>query len=111
MGLVHANIVAAGYGSTVAGVAVGSKKIPVEMVFDSRHGAGRISYENGVSGQVRLRVMDLRGREVARLADGMVSAGRHEATWDARGLRSGVYTISLEIDGSKTWSESVLIGR
>jgi hypothetical protein len=103
--------VAAGYGSTVAGVAIGSKKTPVEMVFDSRHGAGRIGYETDLSGQVRLRVMDLRGREVARLADGMVSAGHHDATWDASRLRSGVYTLALELDGVKAWSESVLIGR
>ena len=45
---------------------------------------------------VRLIVYDVTGREVARLADGPMGAGYHEARFDASGLPSGVYLYRLE---------------
>lgn len=52
-------------------------------------------------GRVRLRVFDLRGREVRLLCDGTYPAGRHEAVWDGldtagRQVPSGVYLVRLE---------------
>lgn len=41
--------------------------------------------------QVRLAVFDVLGREVARLAKGTMEPGRHEITFDASDLPSGVY--------------------
>ncbi|MDX1546052.1 MAG: T9SS type A sorting domain-containing protein, partial [Rhodothermales bacterium] len=40
---------------------------------------------------VRLAVYDVTGREVARLVDGSLDAGRHRVTFDATGLPSGIY--------------------
>jgi hypothetical protein len=42
-----------------------------------------------------LRVYDMLGREVATLVDGMLAAGRHEASWDGGGLASGIYVYRL----------------
>ena len=58
-------------------------------------GRTAIRFEVSASGPVRLAVYDVLGREVAVLADGRVEAGRHEATFDARGLASGVYVWRL----------------
>lgn len=54
-----------------------------------------LAYELAAPGPVRLAVYDLLGREVALLLDGTASAGRHETTFDARALPSGVYVALL----------------
>ncbi|HEX8385162.1 MAG TPA: T9SS type A sorting domain-containing protein, partial [Rubricoccaceae bacterium] len=52
------------------------------------------------AGPVDVRVYDLLGREVARLADGEPGeAGWHESEWDARSLASGVYIVRLQVGG------------
>lgn len=54
---------------------------------------------------VRLEILDLRGRVVATVLDGLRSRGRrHTATWDGtdragRRLPSGVYLARLRVDG------------
>lgn len=58
-----------------------------------------IAYEMPASGSVRLKVFDVTGRLVATLADGFQSAGRHEISFDASRLSSGVYLYRLEADG------------
>ena len=45
---------------------------------------------------VRLAVYDLLGRQVARIADGVLAPGQHEAVWDGRAVASGVYVVQLE---------------
>ena len=45
--------------------------------------------------EVSLAVYDIRGREVARLAEGMIEAGTHSVTFDAVSLPSGVYVYRL----------------
>ena len=47
------------------------------------------------SGHVSLVIYDLRGREIARLADGFHSAGMHQITFNASQLSSGVYFACL----------------
>lgn len=48
---------------------------------------------------VRLSVLDLLGREVAVLADGLHAAGTHEVIFDADGLPSGTFVCVLEANG------------
>ena len=50
--------------------------------------------------EVKLSVYDLLGREVAVLLNGRKEAGRHEETFDASGLSSGVYVCRLEARNS-----------
>jgi hypothetical protein len=49
--------------------------------------------------QTRLTVYDLLGREVAVLVNGTMPSGRHQVTFDAAGLASGVYLVRLEAGG------------
>ena len=48
---------------------------------------------------VSIKVYDLLGREVAVLVDGAMSAGRHEVTFEASTLPTGVYLIRMEAAG------------
>ncbi len=47
------------------------------------------------AGKATLIVRDILGREVARIVDRELSAGRHAAYWDARGHASGMYLYEL----------------
>jgi hypothetical protein len=58
-------------------------------------GAVRLRYEAAEAGPARLVVVDMRGREVAVLADGAAPAGRQTAVWDAAGRPAGLYAARL----------------
>jgi hypothetical protein len=63
--------------------------------------------------RVRLRVLDVRGREVARLLDGERPAGRQQAIWTGRAasgsLDPGIYFLLLEAPGVKLVQRAVFI--
>jgi hypothetical protein len=48
---------------------------------------------------IRLAVYDVNGREVARLANGNMSAGRHTVSFDGHNFASGVYFARLTSNG------------
>jgi len=55
--------------------------------------------------RVRLTVLDLQGREVSVLADGVLPAGQHVRSWndDTQHLAAaGIYFVRLAADG-RTW--------
>jgi len=54
---------------------------------------------SAISGYTSLKVYDITGREVAVLVDGVMSAGRHEVSFDAAGLPSGTYFCQLRQNG------------
>jgi len=68
--------------------------------------AGPVHFDFTISSRarVRFRIMDLAGREVARLVDGECDAGTHGTEWNAmvRGSRvsPGIYFARLETDGA-----------
>ncbi len=59
--------------------------------------------------RIALNVYDLQGREVTRLADGWRSAGRHQLTWNAAALPSGVYLLKLTAGGYSAARKIVLM--
>ena len=61
-------------------------------------------------GPVTVSVFDLLGREVARLVDGEMPAGRHQATLDAGALPSGVYVVRL-VAGGEVRTQRVTVAR
>ena len=58
---------------------------------------------------VNLSVYDVAGRRVATLAEGARAAGRHEATFEGRGLASGVYRARLIAPGVDRTQRIVLV--
>ena len=66
-------------------------------------GTGRLGFVLPREARARLSILDLQGREVAVLADGVFPAGRHTAIWDGsteRGSASaGLYFVRLLAEG------------
>ena len=62
-----------------------------------------------VSGNVRLSIYDITGREIATLVSGHSSLGRHSVVWDAEGMGSGVYFARLEAGGFSQTQKLLLI--
>lgn len=58
---------------------------------------------------ISLGVFDLTGRQVARLAQGSMAAGRYERRWNADRIGSGLYFIKLEANGEVFVSKALLI--
>ncbi|MCC6650790.1 MAG: T9SS type A sorting domain-containing protein [Candidatus Eisenbacteria bacterium] len=73
-------------------------------------GATTIAFRLPDARHVSVRVHDIAGREVAVLADGVMSAGRHELRFDASGLTHGVYFYTLRA-GSLVESRKMLVVR
>ncbi len=74
----------------------------------------RIFYELDEAGFTTLRIYDVTGRTVDLLDLGLVSAGRHEVSWDGRDkngspLSSGVYFYEMDALGSKQARRMILI--
>jgi len=55
-----------------------------------------INYSIPVKQNVRLTVFDLKGREVYRLVQNELPAGRYYLKWDASGLPSGMYLYKIQ---------------
>jgi len=66
-------------------------------------GAMRVEFELPRRSSVRLRLMDVQGREVARLLEGDRGAGHHVMRWDGRvrggSLPAGIYFLRCETPG------------
>lgn len=62
-----------------------------------------------IAGAARLSVHDLLGREVARLIDGDLPAGEHDARFDASRLPSAVYVARLEAGGDTRTRKLLLL--
>lgn len=62
------------------------------------------------SGEARLAVYDLLGREIALLVQGIHPAGEQSVTWHADGLSSGTYLVRLEAAG-RVETQSVVMLR
>ncbi|MEM6327132.1 MAG: T9SS type A sorting domain-containing protein, partial [Bacteroidota bacterium] len=60
---------------------------------------------------VRLSVVDARGREVAVLAEGHREAGHHASVLEGGNLPPGVYLVRLLVDGQPLATRRVLLAR
>ncbi|MEQ1834041.1 MAG: FG-GAP-like repeat-containing protein [Candidatus Eisenbacteria bacterium] len=73
----------------------------------------RLAYELSRAAQVRLRVHDAQGRQVATLADGLEGPGVHGVSWDGRDdaghdAPAGLYLVRLSTaDGARNGTQVV----
>jgi len=108
---VQANVVAAGYGSNVVGVAHRAPATTTANVhFDRASSTASLEYTTEHAGHVRVRLVNLQGRTVATWLDATTGSGPHSERWNAGATRSGLYTVVLEREGEAAWAGTVLIG-
>ncbi|MCC6348226.1 MAG: lamin tail domain-containing protein, partial [Candidatus Eisenbacteria bacterium] len=76
-------------------------------------GASRIAFALPAPSRVRLSVMDLQGRVLANLVDGVLPAGRHEVVWngvaDGGPAPPGLYFVRFEAPGHRFARNVVLM--
>lgn len=70
-----------------------------------------IRYQLHESGPVRITVWDQTGAMVDELFYGVLPAGKHETTWNAQALPSGIYFYSIEHEGSPVTGRMIHIMR
>lgn len=69
----------------------------------------RIEFELSGSADVKLEIFNITGQKVATLVDGPLNAGRHETTFDASGLSSGMYIYRLQTPSETLTRQMMLI--
>ena len=89
-------------------------RIPVSMTLEQNYPnpfnpETRVRFALPAQGNVRIRVFDLLGKQVASMADGVFSAGEHTVTFSGQDLPSGVYFYVLEASGSRAIRKMTLI--
>lgn len=68
-----------------------------------------IPFDLAETSRVRLSVYDVLGREVARLVDGNLPAGRHQFRFQAENLASGTFLVQLTTERTTTSRSVVLV--
>lgn len=58
-----------------------------------------VRYTLPTDGRARLDVVDVLGRPVATLADGVYRSGTHTVVWEASGVSAGVYYLRIQAAG------------
>lgn len=90
-----------GHRSIVAPVSTGGPGVPTRFALGSvapnpSRGSLSVWFDLPHAARVTAALYDVRGREVARIADRDYFAGRHTASWDGRGaLPPGLYFLQL----------------
>jgi DNA-binding beta-propeller fold protein YncE len=76
----------------------------------AREGVIHVEYSIPREATGRLSVIDLQGREIAVLADGVLSPGRHEQLWNARvhTAPAGIYFVRLAVD-RRVWTRRIAL--
>ena len=90
------------------------ESLPAQYVLDQNYPnpfnpVTNIAFEVPGQSEVRIAVFDVTGRQVAVLVDGAVAAGRHEISFDARGLSSGTYLIRMDTPQGRLTRTAILI--
>jgi hypothetical protein len=68
-----------------------------------------IPFELAETTSMRLTVLDLAGRELAVLVDGLVERGQHQLQFDGSALASGMYLLRLEAGGESDMKKLLLV--
>jgi hypothetical protein len=68
-----------------------------------------IAFTLAKDGNVKLEIYNALGQKVATLVNGRMSAGQHNATWEARNAPSGIYFYKLEAGAFSQTRKMVLM--
>ncbi len=68
-----------------------------------------ISYTLPGTGNVQMKIFDVLGREVAKLADETKSAGKHTVAWNGSNNASGIYFYSITFNNQTLYKKMLMI--
>jgi hypothetical protein len=68
-----------------------------------------ITFNLPTAADVKLQILDLSGREIATLAEGRFSAGKHRAQWNAEEHAGGIYFYRLQAGNYSTTKKLILL--
>jgi hypothetical protein len=68
-----------------------------------------IQYILEESSHVQLHILDMNGRIVEKLIDGVQVAGEHKHTWDASDAKDGIYIYKLTVNGQSVAKRLILM--
>lgn len=112
---VQANIVAAGYGSSVVSALHSAHNelsaSPFKVRFNPSTGNSVMIYTMQDARRVRMTIVDQRGRRIAEIVNGDFAAGRHEAVWNAERFPAGVYFWIMAVDGHEGGAGKIVVGK
>ncbi|GEM_PF-1941271 len=77
--------------------------------FSARGASTNISFSLPLAAEVKLRVLDILGNEVATLINGRLAAGPHQVTFAPQKLSSGIYFYRLQAGEISIMKKMVLI--
>ena len=80
-----------------------------EFIFRPGRGNGHWSMVKGEMSNVKLKVYDILGNEIARLVDEAKSTGTYEVELNVKNLSSGVYFYRLKADEYSITKKMLLI--
>ena len=112
------NVPMSSYGGVVFVPATGyvdaPARVPSELSFallseNPARGPLRVECALPRAAFVRVSVLDVQGREVARLAEGPLEAGRHAFAWEIHGRAPGIYFARMFADGREFTRRVTLI--
>jgi len=69
----------------------------------------KLSYQVEQSGDLKVSVHNILGQQVAQLYDGYQAYGNHSLVWDASNMSSGVYYITMQLNGQVENNKVMLI--
>ena len=65
-----------------------------------------ISYDLPQDSHVSLQIFDITGRQVKTLINDHIRAGKHQVTWNADQISSGIYLVRL-VTGEKIFNQKI----
>jgi hypothetical protein len=110
--LVLKNVQAQNYGketpvSTISSRSVSSAN-PLKVTFNQATGNAVIRYSLQNTQNVSLKIFNQQGKQIAKVIDGVVTAGQHEVSWNANLAPSGVYVAKVALDGRSSWTGTII---
>jgi hypothetical protein len=110
------DIYAQGFNTSGAGIEIGSPPDGSTLYLSPASpnpsaAAVGISYSLPKSGAVELAVYDIVGQKKATLARGVMSAGRHEVSWNGASVAAGVHFYRLTFEGTTRTNRMAVCGK
>ena len=109
----YGGIAFGGGGTTGVTAEAPPSEFAIDRVWPSPgRGSIRVAFSLPKATRVRLSVLDVQGRQVAVLDEGVLPAGRHERFWSGRShgraAPAGVYFVRLAAEG-RTWVRRIVL--